>query len=181
MSKPFRIFFYATAYPALYTGFLLIAFLGKPADLYPVLRQVLLKIHILTVVLWVFSCGMLFNMHVIPQLQAGIRAGRRTGILLVVVLILMVASGFIIQIFPSQAGLYLIRWSHTLAGIAFSLLFVFHLALIRAGFRKWIIATLAVSALVSLPLMLLKAPEPVLPDEINLTPQDQTSGQKKSP
>ena len=93
-TQRFRLFFYSSGYLALYTGFLLIFFMARPADFYPTLRHLLLKSHIVTVVLWLFTCGMLFSIHVIPQLQARIQEGRKTGIVLIGLIALMSFSGF---------------------------------------------------------------------------------------
>lgn len=175
----FRWSFYSTAYVAFYTGFLLVFFMTKPADFYPNLRHLLVKTHIVSVMLWLFTCGMLFSIHVFPQLQAGIKEGRRSGITLVVLVVAMTLSGYALQILPWQNLLGGTRWLHVVTGSAFALLLIGHLLLIKAEIRKWLIAAVTAGILLSLPFFTLQQKE-AFPDEIRLTPQSD-AGQKKNP
>lgn len=176
----FRLFFYSTLSIATYTGFVLTVFMVKPADFFPLWRQAILKIHIASVVLWLFTCGMLFSMHVFPQLQAKIQQGRRTGLWLVGLIIAMTASGFALQIFALPSVVIPVRWLHTGSGTAFVLVLVFHLLLIRAEIRAWVIGTAAVVLLLVLPYLFLEAKESY-PDEFSLTPQGNLPAEKKTP
>lgn len=169
-SQSFRWSFYASGYVALYTGFLLLFFLERPADFFPVWKQLLLKVHIASVVLWLFTCGMLFSIHVIPQLKAGITKGRKTGIALIAILILMIISGYALQIISHLPSLSIMRYAHSVTGIAFTIFFAVHLFLIRTTLRTAILATLVVSLLGASPFFFLKA-ETSYPDEISLVPQ----------
>lgn len=182
-TQRFRLFFYSSGYLALYTGFLLIFFMARPADFYPTLRHLLLKSHIVTVVLWLFTCGMLFSIHVIPQLQARIQEGRKTGIVLIGLIALMSFSGFALQIVSSAAAMDYARWLHIITGAAFTALLLIHLVLIKASFRIWIATVLVASLLLAIPFYLLK-PKDNFPDEIRLTPGAGTElpgAQKKTP
>lgn len=178
-TQRFRLFFYSTGYLALYTGFLLIFFMGKPADYFPTWRHMLLKSHIVAVVLWLFSCGMLFSIHVVPQLQARITAGRRSGIWLIVLLIVMSLSGYALQVVPSARALDLSRWLHIFSGAAFTLLLLSHLLLIKASVRLWLAATIFLSLVLTTPFWFLRQTDG-LPDEIQLTPLSAPETQKKN-
>ncbi len=178
-TQRFRIFFYSTGYVALYTGFLLIFFLAKPADFFPVWRHLLLKSHIVSVVLWLFSCGMLFSIHVIPQLQARIVAGKRSGIWLIVLLATMSLSGYAIQVMPGAKSLDISRWLHVFSGAAFTMLLISHLLLIKAAVKGWLVAALVLSLAMAAPFVLLKQVD-IVPDEIQLTPKTDITPQKKS-
>ena len=179
-TQRFRLFFYSTGYVALYTGFLLIFFLTKPADFFPVWRHVLLKSHIVSVVLWLFSCGMLFSIHVISQLQARIETGKKSGIWLIVLLALMSLSGYAIQVMPGAKSLDVARWLHVFSGSGFTVLLVSHLLLIKASVRIWLLGALVLSLALAAPFALLKQTD-TIPDEIQLTPKTDIDPQKKSP
>lgn len=175
----FRWSFYSTAYVASYTGFLLIFFMTKPTDFFPKLRHMLLKTHIVSVMLWLFTCGMLFSIHVFPQLQARVKEGRRSGISLVFLVIAMTLSGYALQVLPWQNLLASTRWLHVITGSAFVLLLIGHLLLIKAEIRKWLVAAVGAGILLALPFFTLQQNE-TFPDEIRLTPQSD-AGQKKNP
>lgn len=169
MTQKFRTAFYVTGYLAAYSGFLLLFYSGHNADFYPNAKQLILKTHIASVVPWLFTCGMLFSIHVIPQLQSGITQGRKTGIWLVVLLIAMSISGYAIQLLPTAMGISTARLAHIVLGSGFSLLFAGHLYLIRPTLRVAVSAVTGISLLMALPFFLLKA-APDMPDEIQLKP-----------
>jgi hypothetical protein len=168
-SPNFRFFFYLTGYLSAYTGFLLLFFFRKSADFYPSWKQALLKTHIFSVVAWLFLCGMLFSIHVIPQLRARIRVGRKSGIALIVLLMLMSVTGYGIQVMPTGVGIDLSRYGHLFSGIGFTVLFGAHLILVRPRLRTALASATLVSLLVALPFFFLKT-ELTLPDEIKLNP-----------
>lgn len=165
----FRFFFYLTAYFSAYSGFLLLFFFRKPPDFYPAWKQAILKTHIFSVATWLFLCGMLFSIHVIPQLKSRITVGRKSGIWLIVLLALMSLSGYAIQVLPTPAWIDLSRFAHLFAGIGFTALFGAHLALVRPRVRTALASATLVSLLVALPFFFLKT-ERTLPDEIKLNP-----------
>ena len=169
MSSKLRFLFYATGYLSAYTGFLLLFFFRKPADFYPLWKQCLLKTHIAGVACWLFTCGMLFSVHVFPQLKAGITAGRKSGLALIALLLLMSLSGYAIQILPSQAGIDFVRIAHFLAGAAFTATFIGHLVLVRPRLRVALASATLVSCLVAAPFFFLKNQND-FPDEIQLKP-----------
>lgn len=169
MTQKFRWAFYSTGYLAAYSGFLLLFFVGQNAEFYPNAKQFILKSHIASVVPWLFTCGMLFSIHVIPQLQAGITQGRKSGIWLVVLLIAMSLSGYAIQILPTAWGISTARLAHIVFGSGFALLFAGHLYVIRPVLSVAVSAVTAVSLLIALPFFLFKT-APEMPDEIQLKP-----------
>lgn len=173
----FRTAFYSSGCLGFYTGFLLGFLMMHPADFYPLLRQTLLKLHIASVAVWLFTCGMLFSIHVIPQLQAGITQGRRTGILLIALIASMTLSGYALQVLPWAGILDTTRWLHVATGTGFVALLVVHLLLTKTELRTWIIMSLVTSILLFLPLLFLEKPD-TFPDEIKLVPQTETDVKK---
>ncbi len=169
LSPRFLWVFYAAGYLSAYTGFLLLFFFRKPPDFYPLWKQLLVKSHIVGVGIWLFTFGMLFSIHVIPQLKSGMRVGRRSGIFLVVVLVLMSLTGYGIQVMPTSWGIDLSRYSHLVTGMGFTALFVMHLVLVKPRLRLALVSATAVSFMLAAPFFLLKV-ENVFPDEIQLKP-----------
>lgn len=176
----FRIFFYGTTWLSTSTGLALVYFMLKPADFFPLLRQVLLKTHVAAVVAWLFLCGMLFSIHVLPQLAAKLRQGLRTGVTLIALVAAMTLSGFALQVIPWPQVLETARWVHFYLSVLFVLLLVVHLLLVRPELKTWVVALAVSSLLVLLPLMTLKQVD-VFPDEIQLTPRTDTLPEKKTP
>jgi hypothetical protein len=169
ITSRFRAAFFAVSYVSSYSGFLLLFFFQKTADFSPLWKQALVKVHIVAVCIWLFLCGMLFSVHVFPQLRAHIPNGRKSGLLLIALLVLMTFSGYGIQILPSPGTIDLSRYAHVFSGIAFCLLFIAHLALVRPRLRVALASATLLSLLVALPFFFLKS-EPVFPDEIKLAP-----------
>ncbi|MFZ5629959.1 MAG: hypothetical protein ACOY5B_12575 [Spirochaetota bacterium] len=176
----FRVFFYGTTWLSTATGLALVYFMLQPADFFPTLRQALLKTHVAGVVAWLFLCGMLFSIHVIPQLVARMRQGLRTGVLLIGLVAAMTLSGFALQVIPWPPVLETARWIHFYLSVLFVLLLIIHLLLVRPELKTWVIAIAVISLLALLPLMSLKQTE-AFPDEIQLTPRSGVLPEKKTP
>lgn len=174
----FRIFFYGTTWLSAATGLALGYFMLQPADFFPLLRQVLLKTHVAAVVVWLFLCGMLFSIHVIPQLVAQIRQGFYSGILLIGLVAAMTLSGFALQVLPWPQVLDTARWIHFCLSVLFVLQLVVHLLLVRPELKTRVIAVAIAGLLVLIPLFGLRQGE-IYPDEIQLKPKD-TLPEKKS-
>lgn len=168
-SPRFRVWFYAASYLSAYSGFLLMFFFGKSADFFPLWKQVLVKTHIFAVVLWLFLCGMLFSVHVFPQLRLKITKGKKSGLGLIALLVAMTFTGYGIQILPTPLGIDLSRYGHIVTGVAFSFLFVAHLALVRPRLRLALASATILSLLIAAPFFFLKS-ESQFPDEIKLAP-----------
>lgn len=82
-------------------------------------QPVVLKAHILVAPLLVFSIGLVAVRHVWRHLQSGIREGRRSGVLTVVVLGPMILSGYLIQALTDEVWLKALAISHIGLGIAY--------------------------------------------------------------
>lgn len=54
-------------------------------------------LHVLGVPLLVFGCALLWRTHVWGRIRAGFEPRRRTGVLLAVLLLPMIASGYVLQ------------------------------------------------------------------------------------
>lgn len=78
-----------------------------------------LKMHVLTAPLLVFAVGVVFLRHIWRQFRSGLAAGRRTGILVFVILVPMVVSGYLIQTATSRPVLSLLAMVHIVAGIGY--------------------------------------------------------------
>lgn len=179
-SGKFRFAFFAGAYLSTYSGLILLYFHDRTATFFPVLKQAVLKAHIFSVAAWLFLCGMLFAVHVIPQLVQKEKGGRRSGILLIYLLLGMVASGYAIQLFPGVREIDISRHLHIITSLAFTGFFLFHVYLIKPTYRYALTGAVLVTALLVAPMFLLRAPQgESFPDEIQLTPISPVDGAKK--
>jgi hypothetical protein len=71
-----------------------------------------LKLHILAGPLLVFISGVLYTTHVRPYLFGGRRSNRRSGLLMLVTFVVMVLSGYALQIVSSPLGHQIALVSH---------------------------------------------------------------------
>ena len=78
-----------------------------------------LKMHVLSAPLLVFAVGVVFLRHIWRQFRSRLPAGRRTGILVFVVLVPMVASGYLIQTATSKPVLFGLAMVHIVTGIGY--------------------------------------------------------------
>ncbi|MBS0618096.1 MAG: hypothetical protein JSR44_07905 [Spirochaetes bacterium] len=102
-----------------------------------------------------------------------IRAGRRTGIGLVVLLAFMTLSGYAIQLLPDASAVRTTALLHTVLSLAFAAIFFLHLYLVRPFVRTALVLTSAAMLLLALPLFFIK-PAENLPDEVKLFPLTQS-------
>jgi hypothetical protein len=84
-------------------------------------QPVVLKIHILVAPLLVFSVGMVALRHVWRHLQSGSREGRRSGLISLVTLGPMIATGYLIQAITDEGWLRAMVWSHIGLGLLYGL------------------------------------------------------------
>lgn len=82
-------------------------------------QPALLKAHILVSPLLVFSIGLVAVRHVWRHLQSGMREGRRSGVLTVLVLGPMVLSGYLIQALTEEGWLTAMAISHIGLGLIY--------------------------------------------------------------
>ncbi|HEY4492102.1 MAG TPA: hypothetical protein VI958_08865, partial [Acidobacteriota bacterium] len=61
------------------------------------LEPYLLDAHVLLAPLLVFAVGLILHSHILSKLETGNRIARKSGILLVALFIVMVASGYLLQ------------------------------------------------------------------------------------
>lgn len=86
----------------------------------------MLKAHIVAAPLLVFAVGLVSTHHIWKHFRAGVRAGRRSGLLALAVFAPMVLSGYLIQVVTSRPWLVALAWIHIVTGVAFVLGFVLH-------------------------------------------------------
>jgi hypothetical protein len=84
-------------------------------------QPAVLKIHILVAPLLVFSVGMVALRHVWRHLQSGSREGRRSGLITLVTLGPMIATGYLIQAITDEGWLRAMAWSHIGLGLLYGL------------------------------------------------------------
>jgi hypothetical protein len=84
-------------------------------------QPVVLKAHILVAPLLVFSVGMVALRHVWRHLQSGSREGRRSGLITLVTLGPMIATGYLIQAITDEGWLRAMAWSHIGLGLLYGL------------------------------------------------------------
>ena len=98
------------------------------------LQPIVLKAHILVAPLLVFSLGMVALRHVWRHLQSGMREGRRSGLVTVLVLAPMILSGYLIQAVTEEGWLQAMAFSHIATGIIYGVGLLAHQ--FAAGGRK---------------------------------------------
>lgn len=82
-------------------------------------QPAVLKLHILVAPLLVFSVGMVALRHIWRHLRSGLRDGRRSGLLTLVFLVPMVATGYLIQAVTQEGWLQVLAWSHIVLGVLY--------------------------------------------------------------
>lgn len=112
---------YATAVTGL--GFAWTKYLVAPVEPWAVMNHPLepwfLKSHIIVAPLFVFAVGLIATRHIIPHMRAKLRRGRRSGLVMVWMLVPMVLSGYLIQV-ASTPGLARVSIVvHVGSGVAF--------------------------------------------------------------
>lgn len=105
-------------------GYAAVKYLMQPGDPYAVvnhpLQPVLLKLHVLTAPIFVFAVGLIAMRHIWPHFRAGIRRGRRSGLSAALVLLPMVASGYLIQTVTHIGWLQTLVVVHLITGTVFA-------------------------------------------------------------
>jgi len=85
------------------------------------LQPWMLKAHILIAPLQVFSVGMITSRHIRRQIQSGVNRGRKSGYISTVTFLMMVISGYALQIVTPEMLLRVFAWSHLGLGVLYSL------------------------------------------------------------
>lgn len=79
-----------------------------------------LKAHILIAPLMVFSVGLITSRHVWAHYRLGVSKGRKTGLTAALSFIVLVFSGYILQVLTGEAILRVLAWTHLGLGIVYS-------------------------------------------------------------
>jgi len=76
-------------------------YLASPTDEFAVVNHpwqpTLQHLHVITAPLLVFGGGLIFQRHVLARIRSGFRPRRPTGLLLALLLLPMIASGYLLQ------------------------------------------------------------------------------------
>lgn len=89
-------------------------------------RQLVLKTHILFSVVFVFFLGSMVTAHVIPHVKNKVQKARKSGLWLLTPTMIMVISGFMLQVISSIYFLEVNYWIHVVSGTIYFLAFVLH-------------------------------------------------------
>lgn len=87
----------------------------------------LLKAHVLLAPALVFLFGILFEVHVRVAMRGDAAVGQRaSGWVAVGTLLVMIASGYALQVVTGDVARVLARWTHLVAGLAFPVAHAVH-------------------------------------------------------
>jgi thiamine biosynthesis lipoprotein len=104
-------------------------YLMKPTDPFSVVNHPLepyvFKAHILIAPLLVLGFGMILHSHILFKIGTGTRIARRSGLILIPVFVVMVISGYLLQIIISDFRKVLV-WIHLISGVIWSLIYLGH-------------------------------------------------------
>lgn len=93
------------------------------------LQPLALKSHVLVAPLFVFAVGLIATRHVWRHVVAGVKPGRTTGLVTLVSLVPMAATGYAIQVVVSETWRTAAVVTHIAASVLFTLGIVAHLVL----------------------------------------------------
>lgn len=89
--------------------------------------------HVLAAPVLVFTLGMILRGHFSPMLQRGTREGRSSGLALALVILPMVAGGYLVQVVVDPFWRNVFAWVHGVASLTFMAVYLGHAA---RGWRK---------------------------------------------
>lgn len=105
-------------------------YLVPPPDEFAVvnhpLQPVVLKLHIVTAPVLVFALGQIATRHIGARLRAAQPHARRSGVIAALVLVPMVVTGYLLQVFTNAGLLTALAWSHLGLGTVFALAAAVH-------------------------------------------------------
>lgn len=84
------------------------------------------SLHIVGVPLLVFGCGLLWRHHVWARIRSGFEPRRLTGILLALLLLPMVFSGYALQVVTNEGWREFWVWSHGISSCLWVLVYLIH-------------------------------------------------------
>jgi hypothetical protein len=89
-------------------------------------QPVLLKAHILAAPIAVFAIGLIFRRHALARMRGGETNGRRSGVLMLWLMLPLTLSGYLVQVFVEPTPVRAAGWSHAGLGVCFLLGYLFH-------------------------------------------------------
>jgi hypothetical protein len=90
------------------------------------LQPAMLKAHILVAPLAVFTIGLIFRRHALARIRTGESNGRRSGALMLWLLLPLTVTGYLVQVFVETTAVRAAAWSHAGLGAAFLLGYALH-------------------------------------------------------
>jgi hypothetical protein len=90
------------------------------------LQPLFLKLHILTAPILLIALGAIGGRHIWRHIAAGTRQGRKSGWSAVLVIMPMIMTGYLLQVFSDERWVRLIALAHIVAGVAFVISFGVH-------------------------------------------------------
>ena len=84
-----------------------------------------LKMHLLSVPFLLFALGLVFA-HALDRLTAGRRRGRRSGILIIGLILPLSLSGVLIQVLTEPTWVSVMAWTHLACGLLYAGFFAVH-------------------------------------------------------
>ena len=96
------------------------------------LQGLIQHFHVLAAPLLLFALGMTVRGHLTTKLAAGTLEGRRMGLGLGLLILPMVAAGYLVQVATAPAWRLLFAWVHGVTSLAFLVGYLIH------GFRAWL-------------------------------------------
>lgn len=81
--------------------------------------------HILLSPLFLFALGLLWNWHILPKFKSSKRK-RFSGIALLGLSLVMIASGYGVQAFYQETAKAIQVWAHLISGVLFILVYLLH-------------------------------------------------------
>ncbi len=95
------------------------------------LQGLVQHLHVLAAPLLLFALGMMVRGHLYTKLKAGTQEGRPTGISLGILILPMVAAGYLVQVVTSPTWRLAFAWVHGVASLLFLIGYLGH------GLRAW--------------------------------------------
>ncbi|MBT8461652.1 MAG: hypothetical protein KJO44_03945 [Gemmatimonadetes bacterium] len=104
-------------------GFMWAKYFVPPPDQWSVVNHPLepwfLKLHIVVAPVFVFAVGLVATRHIIPHLKKREPSGRRSGLIMVWMLLPMALTGYLVQVVSSPRWLVPLAIVHIVTGCAF--------------------------------------------------------------
>ena len=96
------------------------------------LQGLVQHLHVLAAPLLLFALGMAVRGHLATKLRTGTREGRRTGLGLGLLILPMVAAGYLVQVVTAPVWRLAFAWVHGVTSLLFLFAYLVH------GLRAWL-------------------------------------------